>query len=145
MLPHPQKLFGAESAKAYAGAGCLRQYFTGKPKPPPLIMGCGHGCPSKRRKTHLALGDNGPAHNAPVYTLEGEEHRIPHLRQMDYSKKNMRINWGKGEHHDLLEKAIYGWRKMAGNINNGEACCKCYKFAKNYGIIPPNFLQVCQT
>jgi hypothetical protein len=31
----------------------------------------------------------------------------------------MRINWGKGKHRDLLEKAIQDWRKiMAGNIKN---------------------------
>jgi hypothetical protein len=76
-MPRPHKTFGAESAKAYAGAGGLRQYFAVKPKPGPLKMGCGCGHPSKKRKTHHALGDDGPAHNAPVDTLEGEEQQDP--------------------------------------------------------------------
>jgi hypothetical protein len=38
-----------------------------------------------------------------------------------------------------MEKAIHDWHKMAGNINNAKACCKCYKFAKSYGIPPQTF------
>jgi hypothetical protein len=74
MMPHPQKLFGAESAKAYAGAGGLTQYFAVKPKPSPPGHGCGR--PSKKKKTQHALGD-GLAHNAPVNMFEGEEQQAP--------------------------------------------------------------------
>jgi hypothetical protein len=42
-MPRPQKLFGAESAKAYAGAGGLKQYFAVNLKPPPEKLGRGHG------------------------------------------------------------------------------------------------------
>jgi hypothetical protein len=139
MMPHPQKTFGAESAKAYTGSGGLRQYFAVKPKSAPLIMGRGCGHPSKKRKTHLALGDE------PVNMLEGEEQQDPPPAANGLLQKNMHINWRKGGHRDLMEKAIHDWRKMVGNINNIKACCKCYKFSKSYGIPHPNFLQVRQT
>jgi hypothetical protein len=134
MMTRPQKPFGAESAKAYAGAGGLRQYFTVEPKPTPLIMGRGRGRPSKKRKMHLALGDK------PVDTIEREEQQYPPpVANGLFQKKNTHINWRKGEHCDLMEKAIHDWHKMAGNNNNVEACCKCYKFAKRYGIPPQTF------
>jgi hypothetical protein len=56
---------------------------------------------------------------------------------MGYSKKNMSINWGKGEHRDLMEKAIHDWHKMSGNINKVKVCHKCYEFAKTYRPPPP--------
>jgi hypothetical protein len=91
MMPRPQKLFGAESAKAYAGAGGLRQYFAVKLKPAPLIMGHGCGHPSKKRKTHLALGDNRPAHYAQVNTLEGGKQKDPPPAANGLFKKSTHI------------------------------------------------------
>ena len=137
-MPRSQKLFGAESAKAYAGAGGLTWYFAVKPKPPMPPLGRGRGRPSKKRKTQHALR-NGSAHNAPVNMLEGEEQQAPPAANM-LIKKKTRINWGKGKHRDLLEKAIQDWCKiMAGNIKNIEGCRKCYEFAKNYGTHPQTF------
>jgi hypothetical protein len=124
-MPRPQKLFGAKSAKAYAGAGGLMQYFTVKPKPPP--PGRDRGRPSKKRKTQHALGD-GSAHNAPVNMFEGEEQQAPPpAANVSFQIKKTHINWGKGKHHDLLGRAIQDWRKrIAGNINNIKGCCECY-------------------
>ena len=48
--------------------------------------------------------------------LEGEEQQVPPAANILFKKKT-RINWGKGKHRDLLEKAIQDWHKiMAGNI-----------------------------
>jgi hypothetical protein len=138
MMPHPQKLFGAESAKAYAGAGGLTQYFAIKPKPPPPGRGCGR--PSKKRKTQHALSDRS-AHNAPVNMFEGEEQQAPPpAANVSFQIKKTRINWGKGKHHDLLGRAIQDWcKRMAGNINKIKGCRECYEFAKNYGIPSQTF------
>ena len=86
-MPCSQKLFGAESAKAYAGAGGLTWYFAVKPKPPPPPLGRGLGRPSKKRKTQHALR-NGSAHNAPVNMLEGEEQQAPPAANMLIKKKD---------------------------------------------------------
>jgi hypothetical protein len=133
-MQRPQKPFGAKPAKAYAGAGRLTQYFAVKPKPPSPMPGCGHGRPPKKTKTQHALPD-GSAHNAPVNISEGGEQPAPPApvaNVVSSPKKKMRINWGKGDHRDLLEKAIQEWRKrMAGNMNNTEGCRNCYEFAKN--------------
>jgi hypothetical protein len=129
-MPLSQKLFGAESAKAYAGAGGLTWYFAVKPKPPLPPLGRGRGRPSKKRKTqctsqHVRRGRTAGS-TCGKYII----------------KKKTRINWGKGKHRDLLEKAIQDWRKiMADNIKNIniKGCCKCYKFTKNYGPPPQTF------
>jgi hypothetical protein len=103
-MPRPQKLFGAESAKAYAGAGGLAQYFAVKPKPPP--PGSGRGCPSKKRKTQHALGD-GSAHNAPVNMFEWEEQQAPPpAANVSFQIKKTCINWRIGKHRDLQGRAI---------------------------------------
>jgi hypothetical protein len=84
-MPCPQKLFGAESAKAYAGAGGLTRYFAVKRKPPSPPLGRGHGRPSKKRKTQHTLC-NGSAHNAPVNMLEGEEQQAPPVANVLFKK-----------------------------------------------------------
>ncbi len=108
-MPRPQKLFGAKSAKAYAGSGGLTQHFAVKPKPPPPGRGC--GCRSKKRKTQHALCD-GLAHNAPVNNFEGEEQQAPPpVANVSFQIKKTRINWGKEKHRDLMGRAIQDWRE----------------------------------
>ena len=55
--------------------------------------------------------------------------------------KKTRINWGKGEHCDLLAKSIQDWLKKEGDtINeNGEENCNAHEFANKLGIPPQTF------
>ena len=57
-----------------------------------------------------------------------------------FSKKT-HINWGKGEHCDLLAKAIQDWLKKKGNaINkNVEEICSAHEFANKLWIPPQTF------
>ena len=52
-------------------------------------------------------------------------------------KNNKRINWGKGEHRDLLEKAIDGWLNKTGKViydDNDEEIADWRVFVNKLGI-----------
>jgi hypothetical protein len=57
------------------------------------------------------------------------------------TKKKTRINWGKGEHCDLLEKAISDWLKKEGDSINeqDEEILDVHEFANKLGISPQTF------
>ena len=57
------------------------------------------------------------------------------------TKKKTCINWGKGEHRDLLEKAISDWLKKEGDAINeqGEEVLDVHEFANKLGIPPQTF------
>jgi hypothetical protein len=57
------------------------------------------------------------------------------------TKKKISINWGKGEHRDLLEKAISDWLKKEGDTINeqGEEILDVHEFANKLGIPPQTF------
>jgi len=55
--------------------------------------------------------------------------------------KKTRINWGKGEHRDLLAKAIRDWLNKEGDTidENGEEILEAHLFANKLGIPPQTF------
>jgi hypothetical protein len=55
--------------------------------------------------------------------------------------KKTHINWGKGEHRDLLAKAIQDWLNKVGNAidKNGEEILEAHLFANKLGIPPQTF------
>ena len=57
------------------------------------------------------------------------------------TKKKTRINWGKGEHRDLLEKAISDWLKKEGDTINeqDEEILDMHEFTNKLGIPPQTF------
>jgi len=57
------------------------------------------------------------------------------------TKKKTRINWGKGEHRDLLKEAIPDWLKKEGDAINkqGEEILDVHEFANKLGIPPQTF------
>jgi hypothetical protein len=109
----PKKPFEAASAKAYAGAKGIKRFFDViQPKKKA-------GRPPKKRKKNGVIAANTSANatrdsppmvnaltspltvNAMVNALTSP----PTVNALTTLKKT-RINWGKGEHRDLLAKAI---------------------------------------
>ena len=58
--------------------------------------------------------------------------------------KKTRINWGKGEHRDLLTKAIRDWLNEEGDAidENGEEILEAHLILKQAWDPPANFLQI---
>ncbi len=55
--------------------------------------------------------------------------------------KKTHLNWGKGEHRDLLAKTIQDWLNKEGDAisKNGEEILKAHLFANKLGIPPQTF------
>jgi hypothetical protein len=99
MVP-PNKLFGAESAKAYAGAQGIKQFFA---VIQPKTKNLGSRPPKKRKKNVLIDADTSSAMTRAPDSPPDSPLIVDVLVM---TKKKTCINWGKGEHRDLLEKAI---------------------------------------
>jgi hypothetical protein len=129
----PNKPFGAVSAKAYAGAQGIKQFFAGiQPK------NLGGRPPKKRKKNVLIDADTSSA----MTTAPDSPPDSPLIVDvLVMTKKKTRINWGKGEHCDWLKKAISDWLKKEGDAINeqGEEIIDVHEFANKLGIPPQTF------
>jgi hypothetical protein len=157
----PKKPFEAASAKAYAGAQGIKRFFTViQPKKKA-------GRPPKKRKKNGVIAANTSANatrdsppmvnaltspptvNAMVNALTSPPTvnemvnaltSPPTVNALTTLKKT-HINWGKGEHRDLLAKAIQDCLNKEGNAidENGEEILDTYLFTNKLGIIPQTF------
>ncbi len=119
----PKKPFEAASAKAYAGAQGIKRFFAViQPKKKA-------GQPPKKRKKNGVIAANTSANatrDSPpmvnvltspptVNTMVNALTSPPTVNALTTLKKT-RINWGKGEHRDLLAKAIQDWLNKEGDV-----------------------------
>jgi len=128
----PNKPFGAVSAKAYAGAQGIKHFFAViQPK------NLGGRPPKKRKKNVLIDADTSAMTTAPDSPPDSP--LIVDVLVM--TKKKTRIDWEKGEHRDLLEKAISDWLKKEGDAINeqGEEILDVHEFTNKLGIPPQTF------
>ena len=103
-MPRSQKLFGAESAKAYAGAGGLTWYFAVKPKPPMPPLGRGRSRPSKKRKTQC------PSQHVRRGRIAGSTCGKYFIQKKDAHQLGKRkAPWFAGEGHSRLAQNN-GWQ-----------------------------------
>ena len=122
-----QEAIEAASAKAYAGAQGIKWFFAViQPKKKA-------GQPPKMMKKNGVITANTSAKNA---TRDS-----PPMVNVLTTLKKTRIKWGKGEHRDLLAKAIQDWLNKEGDtINkNGEEILGVHLFANKLGIPPQTF------
>jgi len=128
----PNKPFGAVSAKAYAGGQGIKQFFAViQPK------NLGGRPPKKRKKNVLIDADT----SAMTTTPDSPPDSPLIVDVLVTTKKKTCINWGKGEHRDLLEKAISDWLKKEGIAINEQAeeILDVHEFANKLGIPPQTF------
>jgi hypothetical protein len=132
-MARPKKPFEAASATAYAGgAQGIKQFFA---VIQPKNLG---GRPPKKRKKNGLIDANTSA----IAAAPDSPPNFPLIvNVLVMTKKKTRINLGKGEHRDLLTKAISDWLKKEGDaINeNGKEIIDVHEFTNKLGIPPQTF------
>ena len=128
-----QYSFGAVSAKAYAGAQGIKRFFA---VIQPKHLG---GRPPKKRKKNVLIDAN--TSSAMTTAPDSPPDSPLMVDVLVTTKKKTRINWGKGEHRDLLMKAIQDWLNKEGDTidENSEEILEAHLFANKLGIPPQTF------
>ena len=123
----------------------MKQYFHVKQKPKPAKP---RGRPPKRKATRTNIPPrelNIPTPVPAPVILDIAEGAAPVVDNQQKKKKS-RTNWGKGEDHVKMDKAIHDWSKKEGDIydDNGEMINDWKVFANRLGIPATTFYQYIQ-